>query len=182
MGSRGPQPLPSNVHALRGNPSKLSAAELAGEFNPEVEIPTSPKWLWPEAKKEWRRIGTELVRYGLVSKLDRAALTLYCMAWARLVWAETMLARAMDQAETKRLEAEARGEIWTGGDGIQVPVGSSGAMQYSHHWVVQRRAAQEVHWYLQSFGMSPSSRGRVRTSDNRQAALFDLPGEDKWKL
>ena len=61
MGSRGPQPLPSNVHLLRGNPSKKSATDLLDDFNPEVEIPTSPKWLWPEAKKEWRRIGAERI-------------------------------------------------------------------------------------------------------------------------
>ena len=181
MGSRGPQPLPSNVHLLRGNPSKKSAAQLLDDLQPEVEIPSAPKWIWPEARKEWRRIGAELDRYGLVSKLDRAALVLYCQAWARLVWAETMLARAMRIAEEKRLEAEACGEVWAGGDGIMVP-SPNGSLIYSHHWVVQRRAAQEVHWYLQSFGLSPSSRSRVSTSDNRQAALFEQPGEEKWNL
>ena len=181
MGSRGPQPLPKNVHILRGNPSKKSAGELLDDFNPEVEIPSAPKWIWPEARKEWRRIGTELQRYGLVSKLDRAALVLYCQAWAKLVWAETMLSRAMAIAEEKRLEAEAAGEVWKGGDGIMVP-SPNGALVYSHHWVVQRRAAQEVHWYLQSFGLSPASRGRVKTSDNRQAPLFDQPGETAWNL
>lgn len=182
MGARGPQKLPANVHQLRGNPGHKAAAELLGDFNPEVEIPSAPKWIWPEARKEWRRIGAELERYGLVTKLDRAALVLYCQAWARLVWAETMLARSMKIAEDKRVEAEAAGIEWKGGDGIWVPTGTSGAMQYSHHWVVQRRAAQEVHWYLQSFGLSPASRGRVKTSDNRQAPLFDQPGESAWNL
>lgn len=170
MGARGPQKLPANVHMLRGNPSKLSLDELLGEFNPEVEIPNCPKHLWPEARKEWKRVSAELERYGLISKLDRASLSLYCQAWARLVWAETMLTRAMDQAEEKRSAAEAKGEDWKGGDGIMVP-SPNGALVYSHHWVVQRRAAQEVHWYLQSFGMSPSSRGRVSPSDNRQRSL-----------
>jgi len=181
MGARGPQPLPTNVHLLRGNPSKKSAADLLDDFNPEVEIPSAPKWIWPEARKEWRRIGAELQRYGLVSKLDRAALVLYCQAWAKLVWAETMLSRAMAAAEEKRLAAEVAGEEWKGGDGIMVP-SPNGSLIYSHHWVVQRRSAQEVHWYLQSFGLSPSSRGRVKTSDNRQAALFDQPGESAWNL
>lgn len=179
MGSRGPQPLPSNVHLLRGNPSKKSSADLYDEFNPEVEIPDAPRWIWPEAKKEWKRIGAELVRYGLISKLDRAALVLYCQSWARLVWAETMLSRAMRIADEKREEAEANGQEWKGGDGIMVP-SPNGALVYSHHWVVQRRAAQEVHWYLQSFGLSPSSRSRVRTSNNRQAALFEEAGQDAW--
>lgn len=183
MGARGPQKLPSNVHQLRGNPGHKAAADLLGDFNPEVEIPSAPKWIWPEARKEWRRIGAELERYGLVTKLDRAALVLYCQAWARLVWAETMLARAMTIAEDKRVEAEAAGTEWKGGDGIMVPTGSNGALGYSHHWVVQRRAAQEVHWYLQSFGLSPASRSRVKISNNRQTALFDEPaGQDAWSL
>lgn len=181
MGARGPQKLPANVHRLRGNPGHKAQADLVDDFNPEVEIPSAPKWIWPEARKEWRRLGAELERYGLISKLDRAALVLYCQAWAKLVWAETMLSRAMATAEERRLEAEANGEVWKGGDGIMVP-SPNGALVYSHHWVVQRRAAQEVHWYLQSFGLSPASRGRVKTSDNRQAPLFDQPGESAWNL
>lgn len=181
MGARGPQPLPSKVHHLFGNPSKKSIAELTDDFNPEVEIPTAPKWIWPEARKEWRRVGAELERYGLISKLDRAALVLYCQSWARLVWAETMLSRAMTIAEEKRVAAEARGEAWTGGDGIMVP-SPNGSLIYSHHWVVQRRSAQEVHWYLQSFGLSPASRGRVKTSDNRQVSMFEQPGMSAWNL
>lgn len=181
MGSRGPAALPSNVHMLRGNPSKIPGDDLLREFNPEVEAPSFPKHLWVEARKEWKRITPELVKYGLMSKLDRAALSLYCQAWARLVWAETMLARAMDGAEKGRAEAEEKGEVWTGGDGIMVPTGSNGALVYSHYWVVQRRAAQEVHWYLQSFGLSPSSRARVTPSDNRQQPLpLDGDGNNAW--
>lgn len=180
MGTRGPQRLPANVHMLRGNPSKLSLDDLLSEFNPEVEIPNCPKHLWAEARKEWKRVSAELERYGLISKLDRAALSLYCQAWARLVWAESMLTRAMDQAEEKRAAAEAKGEEWKGGDGIMVP-SPNGSLVYSHHWVVQRRAAQEVHWYLASFGMSPSSRGRVKTSDNRQQSLpLENGGQSSW--
>lgn len=180
MGSRGPQPLPANVHLLRGNPSKKSAAELFDSFQPEVELPHAPAWIWPEAKKEWKRLGTLLLEYGLVSKLDRAALVLYCQAWSKLVWAETMLARAMKIADEKRQLAEARGEEWHGGDGVMVP-SPNGALVYSHYWVMGRRAAQEVHWYLQSFGLSPASRSRVSPSDNRQGSLFEPPaGQDAW--
>jgi hypothetical protein len=49
--------------------------------------------------------------------------------------------------------------------------------------VVQRHAAAEVNRYLALFGLSPSSRSRVSTSDNRQGSLFgqDGPaGEDEW--
>lgn len=179
MGARGPKPLPANVHLLRGNPGKRNLDDLFDELRPEVEIPDAPSWIWPEARKEWKRVSAELEKYGLISKLDRAALVLYCQAWARLVWAEKMLSRAMKKAEEGRVAAEAAGEVWAGGDGIMVP-SPNGSLVYSHHWVVQRRAAQEVHWYLQSFGLSPSSRSRVTTSDNRQGALPLEAGQDKW--
>ena len=180
MGLRGPKPQSNVIKFLRGNPGRRTL-DLSEGMQPEVAVPDIPRHLSKEARKEWRRLGAELQRYGLVSKLDRAALVLYCQAWAKLVWAETMLARAMATAEEKRLEAEACGEVWKGGDGIMVP-SPNGALVYSHHWVVQRRAAQEVHWYLQSFGLSPASRGRVKTSDNRQVPLFDQPGETAWNL
>ena len=182
MGQRGPQPLPGNVHLLRGNASKKPTAALFDELRPEVELPDCPSWCWAEAKKEWKRISAELLRYGLVSKLDRAALVLYVQAWARMVWAEKRLARAIKLADQAREEAEARGEEYTGGDGIQVKT-TNGNFTYSHYWVVQRHAAQEVNRYLALFGLSPSSRSRVSTSDNRQGSLFgeDGPaGEDEW--
>lgn len=179
MGQRGPKPLPANVHLLRGNPSKKPLGALFDEFRPEVEIPDAPSWMWPEAKKEWKRISAELQRYGLISKLDRAALVLYVQAWAKLVWAERQLARAMRLAEEKRAAAEASGEEWTGGDGIMVPT-SNGNLQYSHYWVVGQRAGAEVNRYLSLFGLSPSSRSRVVTSDNRQGSLFQEGTQDEW--
>lgn len=179
MGSRGPQPLPANVHQIRGNPSKKPIASLLDEFKPEVELPDFPRWLWPEAKKEWKRLGEELVRYGLVSKLDRAALVLYCQAWARMVWSEQMLTRAMDAAEKARKQAEQDGKPYEGGDGIMVKT-ANGNFTYSHHWVVGKQAGEQVKRYLELFGLSPSSRTRVSTSDNRQAGLFEEGSKDQW--
>ncbi|MDY0748516.1 phage terminase small subunit P27 family [Paucibacter sp. R3-3] len=167
----GRKALPANVHLLRGNPSKLSAADLTDGLQPEVEIPGCPKHLLPEARKEWRRIAPELERYGLISKLDRSALALYCQAWARLVWSEEQLARAMGIAETRRAEAEARGEEWKGGDGMTIPT-PGGHMTYSPHWVIANKAAQQVQTFLAEFGLSPATRGKVSTSAVRQRELF----------
>ena len=175
MGARGPKPLPANVHLLRGNPSKKNLADLADTLQPEVEIPGCPRHLLPEARKEWKRIGIELERYGLVSKLDRAALALYCQAWARWVWAEEQLLRSVRIAETKRAEIEARGETYTGGDGYTVPT-PNGHMTYSPHWVIANKAMEQVNRYMSSFGLDPASRGRVNPSAIRQRDLFDEPG------
>ena len=179
MGARGPKPLPSNVHLIRGNASKKPIGSILDEFRPEVEIPHFPAWIWTEKKKEWKRISFELERYGLVSKLDRAALVLYCQAWAKMVWAEQQLARAMALADKAKAEAEARGEEYKGGDGLMVKT-AGGNFTYSHHWVVGKNASAELKRYLDLFGLSPSARSRVSTSDNRQASLFQEATQDAW--
>lgn len=179
MGLRGPKPLPANVHQLRGNPSKRPMAAILDEFRPEVEIPDFPSWIWPEAKKEWKRLATELERYGLITKLDRAALVLYCQAWAKMVWAERALTRAMKAAEDARVLAESKGQEYQGGDGLMVKT-ANGNFTYSHHWVVGKHAASEVKRYLDLFGLSPSARSRVTTSDNRQGSLFEEGTKDQW--
>lgn len=179
MGHRGPKPLPANVHMLRGNASKKPLGAILDEFRPEVEIPDFPSWIWPEAKKEWKRIATELERYGLISKLDRAALVLYCQAWAKMVWAERALTRAMKLAEDARAEAESKGLEYMGGDGLMVKT-ANGNFTYSHHWVVGKHAASEVKRYLDLFGLSPSARSRVTVSDNRQGSLFQEGTKDEW--
>lgn len=179
MARPGPKPLPANVHMLRGNASKKPLGAILDEFRPEVEIPDFPSWIWPEAKKEWKRIATELERYGLISKLDRAALVLYCQAWAKMVWAERALTRAMKLAEDARAEAESKGLEYMGGDGLMVKT-ANGNFTYSHHWVVGKHAASEVKRYLDLFGLSPSARSRVTVSDNRQGSLFQEGSADEW--
>lgn len=179
MGMRGPKPLPGNVHLLRGNPSKKPLGQLLDEFQPEVEIPDFPSWIWPEAKKEWKRIAAELEHYGLISKLDRAALVLYCQAWAKMVWAERQLARAMKQSEEARIAAESRGEVYEGGDGIMVRT-AGGNFTYSHYWVAGNKASQQVKSYLDLFGLSPAARTKVTQSENRQGKLFEEGTQDAW--
>lgn len=194
MGQRGPKPLPANVHALRGNPGKRPLYS-SGDVEPEVQIPGCPKHLLPEARKEWKRITPELEVLGLVANIDRAALALYCQAWAWWVWHDSGLQRdiklaaerraAHETAEEQRhAEFAARGEQynrrpWTGGDGFQLPT-PNGSFAYNPHWVARNKAAQEVDKFLASFGLSPSSRGRV-TASSRQAYLPGMePPKGGW--
>jgi P27 family predicted phage terminase small subunit len=176
MGARGPKPLPANVHLLHGNPSKKNLNSLLDTLQPEVEIPGCPRHLLPEARKEWKRITPELERYGLISKIDRAALALYCQAWARWVWAEEQLQRAHAAALAKMAEAAEKGQAYDGGDGYTVPT-PNGHMSYSPHWVIANKAMEQVNKYMASFGMDPASRGRVNPSSIRQRDMFDDEGD-----
>ena len=175
----GPKALPANVHLLRGNPSKKNFAELLGEFQPEVALPDFPSWIWPEAKKEWKRVGPLLLKDGLIAKGERAALTLYCQAWAKWVWSERMLNRAMAKADGDREAAEAKGLVYEGGDGIMVKT-ANGNFTYSHHWVVGRHAESAVKRYLEMFGLAPAFRRGVTVSNNRQSTLFEEASQDEW--
>ncbi|WP_171001739.1 phage terminase small subunit P27 family [Methylobacillus flagellatus] len=172
MAKPGPKPKPSNVHYLNGNPSKKNLGALMDSLQPEIEIPGCPPHLLPEAKKEFRRITPELQRYGLISKLDRAALSLYLQSWAELVWAEKMLKRKMDAAAKAMQQAEAEGKEYTGGDGM-VEMTTNGNVIYSPYWIIANKSRHNVDKFLQNFGMSPSARSRVTPSNHLQGSLFE---------
>ncbi len=130
----------------------------------------------------------------MVSKLDRAALALYVQEWAWLVWHENALQRDIKIAEAKQAEfvakeaakvsaALARGEVYeaigyTGGDGFML-LTMNGSFIYNPHWVARNKHTAAVDKLLASFGMSPSSRGRVSPS-SRQGNLFDSSNPDAW--
>lgn len=170
MGMPGPKPQSNVVKALFGNPGRRPI-NLSDDVQPEVAVPDAPRHLSKEARKEWRRITAELFTVGLISRMDRAALALYCQTWGRLVLAETALEAKRQQAENEGLDqAEA---IFT----QKTP---TGFMRESALLRVIGKLQQDCDRYLASFGMSPSSRGRVKASDNRQAELFKEAGQDAW--
>lgn len=190
MGERGPKPTPKNVLAFRGS-WRANAKGDDGGVNPDIEIPSCPKHLLPEAKKFWKQLTPELEKLRLVSKIDQAALSLVCQEYARLVWAERALDRAMADAERRRAAfdevqeaklaaAAAAGQVyepeqWTGGDGFMLPT-PNGSWAYNPHWVARNKHAQQLDKFLASFGMNPSARGRVSPS-NGQLPLFNPESE-----
>jgi P27 family predicted phage terminase small subunit len=165
MGSRGPKPLPANVHQLRGNPSKKPLAGLLDEsLRVPVEIPELPSYLQyggsgpelaMEARSEWERITPHLERLGLVSAIDRAALANYCFYWA------------LDVIAAKKL-------IELGDDAL-IEATPSGYKQIGVWLQIKNRASSALKIYLAEFGLSPSARSRVTVSDGQGS----LPGMDK---
>lgn len=158
MGARGPKPLPANVHLLRGNASKRPLGTLLSEFRPDVELPDCPSVLWPEAKREWKRLAPELLRYGLVSKLDRGVLAMCCQEWARWQWAERKIKEA-----NKDDPAGERGLI---------EVAPSGYRMQSVYLQISVKAQERYEKLKANFGLSPADRTRVTPSD----AQIPLPG------
>ncbi len=168
MGERGPKPLPANVHALRGNPSKKPLASLLDDVvRPDVAVPKCP--IRSKAfRTEWNRITKHLKTLGLVSEIDRAMLTGYCTAWADLEWAEARIAALDAQDDTGE-----RGRIW------DTP---SGYKQISVLQQIKNRALEQIKSFAAEFGMSPAARSRVTASDPQLSlpGVDDKPKEGGW--
>lgn len=170
MGQRGPLPQPTALKVLQGNPGKR-ALNLADGVNPRVEIPSAPKHLSPEAKKEWKRITPLLEELGLVSGLDRAALGLYCQCVGRL----EELERAFDSQVKRLRDADAALSYADAVYRASYAVAPSGYAQQSVIVQLIKSQRQEVHRYLMHFGLSPAARARVQPS-NYVDPTMSLPG------
>jgi P27 family predicted phage terminase small subunit len=157
MGERGPAPMPANVHALRGNPSKKPVGELLGELRPPVVVPDAPGYLSGVARAEWERISEELRALGLVAKVDLAMLAMYCVAYGRWVEAEQRI------ADENLASADGAGGL--------VDVTPNGYRLQSVWIQISKQAQEQLARYAAAFGMSPSARSRV-TASNNQGDLF----------
>jgi P27 family predicted phage terminase small subunit len=121
---------------LRGNPGRRPLNPH--EAHPAVRIPSAPSELDDAAKKEWRRMSKILLRLGLLTEVDRAAFTGYCVAWSQ--WMGAM-------AQVQKL-----------GPIIKSPTGFPIQNPYL---AVANRAWKTVQGLLVEFGMTPASRSRV---------------------
>lgn len=136
----GRRPLPSRVKQARGNPGKRELNRA--EPQPRAGRPTRPGWLAEEAKREWARIVPELEELGLLTVVDRAALSGYCQWWARYRQAEEALER----------------------DGPVVEIMTRGGpMQVQSPWVsLSKQASEACRRFLVEFGLTPASRSRLK--------------------
>lgn len=159
MGSRGPKPLSATVHLLRGNPGKRAIGELLDEFRPDVEIPDCPSVLWPEAKREWKRLVVELERYRLISKLDRGTLAICCQEWARWQWAERKIREANKSDPS--------------GEAGLIEKSPSGYRMQSVYLQISVKAQERYDRLKSCFGLSPADRRRVTPGDQQMPLPLD---------
>lgn len=175
MGQRGPQPKPNVLKLISGNPGKRPL-NLADGVNPEVAVPDAPAHLTKEARKEWKRITVELQELGLISRIDRAALALYCQAWGHMVLMEESINASM--AGRAALAAE-RGEAFDPASAFYFTTDKGYQAQTVAVQMLNTLRGQ-VHTYLKAFGMDPSSRSRVTPSNGGQLALPGIDAAPGW--
>ena len=99
MAQRGRKPKPTAIKELEGNPGKRPLNEA--EPKPAKKAPPCPKWLEPEAKKEWRRLSKQLEAIGVLTEVDQAAFASYCQAYARWKEAEEFMTQHGTIVKTK---------------------------------------------------------------------------------
>jgi len=113
-----------------------------------------PPKLSREARKEWRRLEAELRTAGVLTMRDRAVLTGYCLAWARLREAEE--------------DIERLGTLVEGTEGTQIR---------NPALTTWNQAMSQLRMYAAELGLSPSARARVTGPTKRPEGAADVPAE-----
>lgn len=134
---RGRKPKPSAIKELEGNPGKR--AINTQEPKPESVIPSCPPHLIGPARTEWKRITKELEKLKIISLIDKAALSGYCIAYADVIKA------------TNKIKKQG-----------EVIISEKGGL-YQNPWVsIRNSAIDRMVKIAAEFGMTPSSRSRVK--------------------
>ena len=148
---RGRKPKPTALRVLEGNPGKRPLNDREPQGPPEV--PECPDFLDEEARAEWSRTARVLGEMGLLTLADRAALAAYCVAYSRWVAAERQVQRL----------------------GTIVRSPQKNFPMKSPYLTVADQALETRRKFMVEFGLTPSSRSRIRvTGDRRAADEFDL--------
>jgi P27 family predicted phage terminase small subunit len=162
MGQRGPLPKPTELKVLEGGRGHRPL-ELDKMFRPEVGAPDAPRWLLPEAKKAWRRLTPELLRYNLLSKVDRDAFAMMCQTIGRLEQVERSIgARQAVLVAAQKDPSEALMDRTPNGLSIQ-----------SALYQILNKEQAKLHRMLEGFGLRPDARARVTAGIRAQLTLFE---------
>ncbi len=144
----GRKPKPTKLKLIEGNPGKRPLNDK--EPKPKACIPECPEWVSPEGKKEWKKITPRLLRLGLLSEIDYAALGGYCDCYGEL--------------KPLREEIKLYGYTTTTDKGNVVQRPEVG---------IYNQKLEKMLKFLSEFGMSPSSRTRLRVELNNETDEAD---------
>ena len=147
--TRGPAPMPTKMKLITGNRGKRPINE--NEPEPKVEIPRKPKTLQGVAAEEWYRITPELSKLGLLTKIDRVALELYCQLYS--YWVD-----ACSKVKSKGMVIESE----------------NGGMYQNPYLGIANKCTEKMHKMLCEFGMTPASRSRIKVELPKQEESFDI--------
>lgn len=152
MGARGPAAKPTKLRELQGNPGKRPLNRK--EPRPGAgKMPSAPRWMSLEAKRQWRRLAPKLYAAGLLTEVDGLGLAMLCEAVGQYV-------------EGKEI-VEKEGAI---------AVSDQGNV-YQHPAIgLMKTARAEVLRWAREFGMTPAARSRISVDGDgsEEQSLADL--------
>ena len=146
---RGRKPKPTRLKLMEGNPGKRRINEQ--EPQPPEGVPSCPKFLNSDAKEEWDRITGILQEMQLLTHADRAALAAYCVAYGRWVEAEKQVQKY----------------------GTIVKSPNKGFPMKSPYLTVAEQSMEAMRKMMVEFGLTPSSRSRIKVSDQGGHDAFE---------
>jgi P27 family predicted phage terminase small subunit len=161
----GPSSKPAELKVLEGNRGHRPL-DLTQTFRPEVGLPSIPKGLSTGARKVWKRLATELLRYNLMS----------------VVYSDTFEDLCETVADVKMLRHSLRKRqallVANGKDPAEAFEASSpGGMPVQHpRYQILKSERQMMHSLLAKFGLNPAEQASVTTALRAQLQLFEGGG------
>lgn len=162
MAKRGAKPTPTSVLRERGS---WRAKLRNGEPQPDIGIPPIPDFLdKPRTRKWFTKIATDLLTSGLVTKIDGISLAL--------------MVDAMDRFVTVREELRTGKEY--DADKFLLETATEGCKKANPQVQNLHTAWEQLKRYALEFGMSPSARTSIRTSDGKKSDESPITFADKY--
>lgn len=135
--TRGRKPTPTKLKLIRGNPGKRALNDA--EPMPDVELPDCPVFIEGEAREQWNHVGRMLFEMGVMTRLDSLALAMLANSVARWISAEATVKKTSDVLES-----------------------GEGGFYQNPYLSVANKAWEQMSKMLIEFGMTPSSRVRLK--------------------
>jgi P27 family predicted phage terminase small subunit len=161
----GPASKPLELKVLEGNRGHRPV-DLTSTFRPEVGMPTVPAGLSAGARKVWKRLAPELLRYNLMSAVYSDTFEDLCETVADVKTLRRALrARQALLVDQGKPESDAWLAHTPNGMPVQHPLPQ-----------VLRAARADMQRLLDKFGLSPAEQASVTTALRAQLQLFSGDG------
>ena len=167
MGRRGPTAKPAELKLLEGNRGKRPmAVNLDSTFRPEAGMPTVPKGLSPGARKVWKRLGAELLRYNLISVVYSDIFEELCETVADVKDLRHSMRARQNLFRTQGKDPMEAFEV----------VSPNGLPMQHPRYQILKSERQMMLSLLAKFGLSPAEQANVTTAIRAQLQLFEGEG------
>jgi P27 family predicted phage terminase small subunit len=166
MARPGPAAKPAELKMLEGNRGHRPL-DITSTFRPEVGLPTIPKGLSAGARKVWKRLAPELVKYNLMSAVYSDTFEDLCESISDVkelrhsIRARQALLRSQGKDPAEAFEAST-----PGGMPVQHP-----------RYQILKSERQMMHSLIAKFGLTPSEQASVTTAIRAQLRLAFEGGE-----